>query len=238
MLLWCVCWTDRTPNQRTVFIYGFCIYGASSVAHQQEGALCCPVSGAPRSILLPSQNQQRDTRLLVHLCSVKHIKLEEHRKDPSLQQPGIAHEMWEIKTDQTVFPVGKWMVWGACFFRNLLKRRMLANVPLAMTASFPRREPYELYSLGVTLSRQEVRQRLNSATWPETAERFKASGGDWPPVGEVAGGGAVPGDVACRRDVVGCDRITQVQQHIGVFNGLWRRQLHGLNMDETQKFEQ
>lgn len=44
----------------------------------------------------------------------------------------------------TVSPLGRWTVCGACLLRNLLKSRMLAKVPLAMTASLPRREPYEL----------------------------------------------------------------------------------------------
>lgn len=44
----------------------------------------------------------------------------------------------------TVSPLGRWRVCGACLLRNLLKRRMLAKVPLVITASLPRREPYEL----------------------------------------------------------------------------------------------
>ncbi len=48
------------------------------------------------------------------------------------------------------------MVHGACLFMNLLRRRMLANVPRAMTASFPRREPYELNSLGASLGLETI----------------------------------------------------------------------------------
>ena len=48
-------------------------------------------------------------------------------------------------------PDGKWSVLGPGFFMNLLTNRILANVPLAMTASLPRRAPYELNSRGVNL---------------------------------------------------------------------------------------
>ncbi len=48
------------------------------------------------------------------------------------------------------------MVHGACLFMNLLRRRMFANVPRAMTASFPRREPYELNSLGASLGLETI----------------------------------------------------------------------------------
>ena len=40
---------------------------------------------------------------------------------------------------------------GPALFINLLTSLMLANVPRDMTASLPRREPYELNSLGVNL---------------------------------------------------------------------------------------
>ena len=43
------------------------------------------------------------------------------------------------------------MVLGPAFPMNLLRSRMLANVPRAMTASLPRRDPYELNSRGVSL---------------------------------------------------------------------------------------
>lgn len=55
----------------------------------------------------------------------------------------------------TVSSEGKCMVWGACLLRNLFSKRMFAKVPLAITASLPRREPYELNSLGVNLKRQK-----------------------------------------------------------------------------------
>lgn len=41
----------------------------------------------------------------------------------------------------TTSPEGRWIVCGACLFKNLFNKRMLANVPRAMMASFPRREP-------------------------------------------------------------------------------------------------
>ena len=41
----------------------------------------------------------------------------------------------------TISPEGRWIVCGACLFKNLFNKRMLANVPRAMMASFPRREP-------------------------------------------------------------------------------------------------
>lgn len=37
--------------------------------------------------------------------------------------------------------VGKYIVLGAALFKNLLTNRMLAKVPLAIIASFPRLEP-------------------------------------------------------------------------------------------------
>ena len=51
----------------------------------------------------------------------------------------------------TISPEGRWIVCGVCLFKNLFNKRMLANVPRAMMASFPRREPQELNSLGVRL---------------------------------------------------------------------------------------
>ena len=53
-------------------------------------------------------------------------------------------------------PDGKWRVFGPGFFMNLLTNRMLANVPLAMTASLPRRAPYELNSRGVNLQSGDI----------------------------------------------------------------------------------
>lgn len=41
----------------------------------------------------------------------------------------------------TISPEGRCIVCGACLFRNLFNKRMLANVPRAMMASLPRREP-------------------------------------------------------------------------------------------------
>ena len=43
------------------------------------------------------------------------------------------------------------MVFGMALPMNLFNNRMLANVPRDITASLPRREPYELNSLGVKL---------------------------------------------------------------------------------------
>lgn len=47
-----------------------------SDVHQQKRALCCPVSGAARAVLLPCQNQQWNPCLLVSLSSIKHIQLD------------------------------------------------------------------------------------------------------------------------------------------------------------------
>ena len=52
---------------------------------------------------------------------------------------------------QSPLPDGRWTVLGPALFMNLLTSLMLANVPRDMTASLPRREPYELNSLGVNL---------------------------------------------------------------------------------------
>lgn len=41
----------------------------------------------------------------------------------------------------TTSPEGRCIVCGACLFKNLFNKRMLANVPRAMMASLPRREP-------------------------------------------------------------------------------------------------
>ena len=71
---------------------------------------------------------------------------------------------WEITDDSTklVFyflfyfylttsPDGIWIVLGAALPMNLFTSRILANVPRDITASFPRREPYELNSRDVNL---------------------------------------------------------------------------------------
>ena len=50
-----------------------------------------------------------------------------------------------------VSPEGKCRVFGPGLLMNLFTSRMLANVPRAMTESFPRRAPYELNSRGVIL---------------------------------------------------------------------------------------
>lgn len=52
-----------------------------------------------------------------------------------------------------------------------------------------------------------------------------------PPVAQVACRRAVPGDVPCRRNVVCGDRVSKVQQHVGVIDGFGWLQLHGLNKD-------
>ena len=52
-------------------------------------------------------------------------------------------------------------VFGAAFPMNLFIRRILAKVPRAITQSLPRREPYELNSLGFNLWRQCFTQHKN-----------------------------------------------------------------------------
>lgn len=54
---------------------------------------------------------------------------------------------------QTSSPDGTCRVRGPALLKNLLTSRMLANVPRAITASLPRREPYELNSRGVNLEK-------------------------------------------------------------------------------------
>ena len=48
---------------------------------------------------------------------------------------------------------------------NLFTSRMLAKVPRAMTASFPRRDPYELNSRGVSL--QNKRPDITQVNYSE-----------------------------------------------------------------------
>lgn len=62
-------------------------------------------------------------------------------------------------------PEGLWIVLGAALPMNLLTSLILANVPRAITASFPRREPYELNSRGASLKTDESRRiYLNDVT--------------------------------------------------------------------------
>ena len=51
-----------------------------------------------------------------------------------------------------------WTVFGAAFPMNLFTSRILANVPRAITASLPRREPYELNSRGVNLQAKDYKK--------------------------------------------------------------------------------
>ena len=51
-------------------------------------------------------------------------------------------------------PDGQCLVLGPALSKNLLTNRILANVPRAITASFPLRDPYELNSLGVRLMKK------------------------------------------------------------------------------------
>ena len=46
---------------------------------------------------------------------------------------------------------GTWRVWGPGFDVSLLTSRLWANIARSITKSLPRREPYELNSLGTTL---------------------------------------------------------------------------------------
>jgi hypothetical protein len=71
---------------------------------------------------------------------------------------------------------GKWMVFGPGFPTSLLTILMLAKVPLAMTASLPRLEPYELNSLGVNLQQKIFKSFL-------TIEEID----DLPSLGKVSG---------------------------------------------------
>lgn len=57
--------------------------------------------------------------------------------------------LWVLFPLLTSSPEGQCFVLGPALFMNLLTNRMFANVPLAITASLPRLDPYELNSLGV-----------------------------------------------------------------------------------------
>jgi len=59
-------------------------------------------------------------------------------------------------------------VFGMALPMNLFTSRMFAKVPLAITASLPRREPYELNSLGVNLRRDS---QVNVITTEEGKQR-------------------------------------------------------------------
>ena len=65
---------------------------------------------------------------------------------------------------QSPLPDGRWTVLGPALFMNLLTSLMLANVPRDMTASLPRREPYELNSLGVNLGIRRVKAEYSTCT--------------------------------------------------------------------------
>jgi hypothetical protein len=65
----------------------------------------------------------------------------------------------------TISPEGMWSVLGPACPTNLLTRRMFANVPRAITASFPLREPYELNSRGVNLNRKQLSEVLYKALY-------------------------------------------------------------------------
>lgn len=79
-------------------------------AHQQEGALGCPVPGAAGAVLLPSQNQQRDSRLLVSVRGVKHVQLwldTQGETHGETFQVNSRAEMCGGREGLTVSPVGR-----------------------------------------------------------------------------------------------------------------------------------
>ena len=55
---------------------------------------------------------------------------------------------WAASKTSRTFPDGMWIVLGAALPMNLLTRRMLPNVPLAMMASLPLLDPKLLNSRG------------------------------------------------------------------------------------------
>ena len=76
----------------------------------------------------------------------------------------------------TTSPVGTWMVFGAAFPMNLLTNRMFAKVPRAITASLPRRDPYELNSRGVNLAWERSKGKGQINNNMNRAENFKQFG--------------------------------------------------------------
>lgn len=80
------------------------------------------------------------------------------KADDKISSFFLSRESHNTYVYHTVSPEGLWIVLGAALPMNLLTSLILANVPRAITASFPRREPYELNSRGASLKTDESRR--------------------------------------------------------------------------------
>ena len=85
------------------------------------------------AVVPSSWNYQSPSFVPVPLSSIKHIHYVTY---------WAQRHKWTIteKLMQDI-PDGMWIVFGPAFCINLFTKRMLANVPLAMTSSLPRRLP-------------------------------------------------------------------------------------------------